>query len=144
MYVLNKHDMEVKQGNIVSKSFPHINNTNVEMVVDIVVDIDGKNATYVLPETASVAFNGDNVITPDISVVLTEIANTKRNSEQVIASVPHHNEIIRKANELAETLDPALREKRVTEDRISSLESSVGNIESKIDQLINTLNITRQ
>jgi hypothetical protein len=66
VYILDKQNVTYKQGKVTSVSFPHIDNTNPmamgKTVVDVAIEADGKTATYAIPDSMSIAYAGDLVL----------------------------------------------------------------------------------
>ena len=139
IFILNKQEVSLVQGRVVSVSFPRmdinqsINKT--EMVVDVSIEVDGKTATYVIPESLSVTYANNLIISPDKQGLLNEVEAMKNNAEQVIASVDRQKEILEKSNALLSELNPVYKDKREADKRFSQIEDSVKEVRESISDI---------
>ena len=139
IFILNKQDVSLVQGRVVSVSFPRmdinqsINKT--EMVVDVSIEVDGKTATYVIPESLSVTYANNLIISTDKQGLLNEVEAMKNNAEQVIASVDRQKEILEKSNALLSELNPIYKDKREADKRFSQIEDSVKEVRESISDI---------
>lgn len=139
IFILNKQEVSLVQGRVVSVSFPRmdinqsINKT--EMVVDVSIEVDGKTATYVIPESLSVTYANNLIISTDKQGLLNEVEAMKNNAEQVIASVDRQKEILEKSNALLSELNPIYKDKREADKRFSQIEDSVKEVRESISDI---------
>lgn len=139
IFILNKQEVSLVQGRVVSVSFPRmdinqsINKT--EMVVDVSIEVDGKTATYVIPESLSVTYANNLIISTDKQGLLNEVEAMKNNAEQVIASVDRQKEILEKSNALLSELSPIYKDKREADKRFSQIEDSVKEVRESISDI---------
>ena len=139
IFILNKQEVSLIQGRVVSVSFPRmdinqsINKT--EMVVDVSIEVDGKTATYVIPESLSVTYANNLIISTDKQGLLNEVEAMKNNAEQVIASVDRQKEILEKSNALLSELNPIYKDKREADKRFSQIEDSVKEVRESISDI---------
>lgn len=139
IFILNKQEVSLVQGRVVSVSFPRmdinqsINKT--EMVVDVSIEVDGKTATYVIPESLSVTYANNLIISTDKQGLLNEVEAMKNNAEQVIASVDRQKEILEKSNVLLSELNPIYKDKREADKRFSQIEDSVKEVRESISDI---------
>lgn len=139
IFILNKQEVSLIQGRVVSVSFPRmdinqsINKT--EMVVDVSIEVDGKTATYVIPESLSVTYANNLIISTDKQGLLNEVEAMKNNAEQVIASVDRQKEILEKSNALLSELNPIYKDKREADKRFSQIENSVKEVRESISDI---------
>lgn len=139
IFILNKQEVSLVQGRVVSVSFPRmdinqsINKT--EMVVDVSIEVDGKTATYVIPESLSVTYANNLIISTDKQGLLNEVEAMKNNAEQVIASVNRQKEILEKSNALLSELNPIYKDKREADKRFSQIEDSVKEVRESISDI---------
>ena len=132
VYVLNKQDLTISAGKVTAVSFPHFDmnpkSTKTEMVIDVTIDVNGKTATYTIPENLSVTFAGELVLATDKLSLANEIEALRNQAEQILASVDKQKQILAKSTELLSELNPIYKEKQETEKRF--------NVVGQVDLLI--------
>ncbi len=109
---------------------------------DIKVDINGKSVEFKqLPSSMGIAYydNGKTIISDDRESISSEIQNMIKNSKEVIDSIPYHEEVITKGEDLLKNLNPEFAKQKVQEEKIINLETKVDGIESKLDNITNLL-----
>ena len=133
VYILNKQDLSLTQGKAVQVPFPRMEinqkTGKTEMVVDITIEANGKTATYVIPESLSVTYAGNLILSTDKMSLASEIEAMKNTAEQVLASVDHQKEVLEKSSSLLAELNPIYREKQETEQRFGKIEKSISGME---------------
>ncbi len=131
VYILDKEKLTVKQGKVVNVSFPRIDNqpSGRQMVVDITLDMNGKNAVYTMPEDSAVVYANNLVLSTDQHCLAIEVEKMKADAEKILSTVEVQKEIIEVADDLLAQLNPSFKEKRETEQRFEK-------IESRLDKLI--------
>ena len=139
VYILQKPS-ELKIGTVTQVTVPlkYIPGQSV----DIKVDIDGQPSEFKqLPASMGIAFynNGKTVISDDKELISTEIQNMLKNSKEALNSIPYHKEVLEKGEELLKELNPEFAKQKAQEEKISNLETKVGGIESKLDDIANLL-----
>lgn len=141
VHVLDKNDMTVNVCKVQTVSFPHmdIQQPSQGMVVDVTLEMDGKTATYVMSETASVTYANSLVLATEPQALCATVEQMKQEAERVLASVEHQKEVLSKADELLASLNPALRERQQTEQRFRALENNVSSVDEKVDKLLRLL-----
>lgn len=135
--------MVLQQGRVTATS-PHVNNTyNTmaagQMMRDIAIEVDGKNATYTIPENLSVTFAGSIVLATSQQGLLSEIERMKSEAEQALAMMEHHKMVIERSSGLLAELNPHVREKLENERRFKSIESDMSGIKTMMQQLLDKL-----
>ena len=123
---------------------PHVNNTyNTmaagQMMRDIAIEVDGKNATYTIPENLSVTFAGSIVLATSQQGLSSEIERMKSEAEQALAMMEHHKMVIDRSSGLLAELNPHVREKMENERRFKSIESDMSGIKTMMQQLLDKL-----
>jgi hypothetical protein len=108
-------------------------------MVDVVVDEDGRNHIYAIPENAGVTFAGDAVLSCEPDGILREVRAVKSHSEGVVESVDTHKERIAKCEAIIADLDTAYKEKRAMDSRLSVVETCVKEVKDEIRNLIKEL-----
>ena len=143
IYILDKDKMVLQQGRVTATS-PHVNNTyNTmaagQMMRDIAIEVDGKNATYTIPENLSVTFAGSIVLATSQQGLSSEIERMKSEAEQALAMMEHHKMVIDRSSGLLAELNPHVREKLENERRFKSIESDMSGIKTMMQQLLDKL-----
>ena len=143
IYILDKDKMVLQQGRVTATS-PHVNNTyNTmaagQMMRDIAIEVDGKNATYTIPENLSVTFAGSIVLATSQQGLSSEIERMKSEAEQALAMMEHHKMVIDRSSGLLAELNPHVREKMENERRFKSIESDMSGIKTMMQQLLDKL-----
>lgn len=109
---------------------------------DIKVDIDGESAEFKqLPSNMGIAFydNGKTVISDDRELISSEIQNMMKTSRDVLNSIPYHKKVIASGEDLLKELNPEFAKQKAQEEKIINLETKVGGIENKLDDITNLL-----
>ena len=143
IYILDKDKMVLQQGRVTATS-PHVNNTyNTmaagQMMRDIAIEVEGKNATYTIPENLSVTFAGSIVLATSQQGLSSEIERMKSEAEQALAMMEHHKMVIERSSGLLAELNPHVREKMENERRFKSIESDMSGIKTMMQQLLDKL-----
>ena len=138
--MLDKDKLSLSDGKAITVGFPRYDLTAKSTVVDITVDVNGKTATYAIPENLSVTYAGNLVLSTDKEGLVREVEAMRTSAEQIIASVDHQKEVIEKASVLLSELNPQFKEKQETEKRFANIESSVHKIEELVTNFINNFN----
>lgn len=143
VYILDKNDVEIKEGKITSSTFPKMEynpqNGQQQMMVTFGIEIDGKNSTYAIPESVSTVIAGDLVISTDKAGLLHDIEIMSNNSKQFLNSVDElikrNKKIVEKTDSWKAELNPAFKERQETEKRFNSIENRFSNVEEKVDSM---------
>ena len=139
VYILNKQDLSLTQGKAVQVPFPRMEMNQktgkTEMVIDITIEANGKTATYVIPESLSVTYAGNLILSTDKMSLASEIEAMKNTAEQILASVDHQKEVLEKSSSLLAELNPVYKEKQETEKRFSAIEETVTGVKGSVDEL---------
>ena len=144
IYILDKQGVKFSHGKVTAVSFPRVNQTpmttfntaNMPMVVDVTVDVDGKVATYTIPENLSVTYAGNLVLSTEKEGLIKEVEAMKTAAEQVLNSVEHQKEIVEKSSELLTELNPIFKEKQDTEKRFNKIENDVSEMKTMLTSFI--------
>lgn len=134
VYILNKQDMTVTEGKVTGNTFPRMDTVNgkTQMVVDVNIEMNGKTATYTIPESISVTFAGNLVLATDQEGLAREVEVMKNNAEKRLASVDKDKMIVDKAKSLLAELNPIYKEKQQTEQRFGKIEGSITDLKDMI------------
>lgn len=140
LFILNKEQLSVTSAKVSSISLPRFDANVKQTVVDVGIEYDGKSGTYVLPETQSISSNGNIVISTDQEGLSREVEAMKNAAEQVIASVPHQEEIIKKASSLLSELNPSYRKEVEINERFNKIETSISEMNNTFREFMKSLN----
>lgn len=156
VFVLNQQDITLTKGKITNTSFPYVRDTrnpnnpmqgnyspvnplNNERVIDISIEMDGRSATYSIPESLSVAFANNLVISTDIEGIIKELQSMNASSSQFLSTVDQQKEvqqnIYKRTSELLSDIDPASKEKQEIDKRFNNLESSMRDMKNNIQDM---------
>ncbi len=139
IYILNKKDMTLSQGKVLSVSLPHMDQTNLtstQMIIDVRVECDGHQANYMIPEHAVNAYSGNLVLAGDSKDLTPEIEAIRNEAEQIIASYDHYKEVASKAKDLLAEVNPQMKKEQEYNKRLSQMEEKFESLLSKLDQVI--------
>lgn len=133
VYILDTQELTLIQGKATQVSFPRFEmnqkTCKTEMVVDVTIEADGKTATYTIPESHSVTYAGNLVLSTEKQALASEVEAQKVRAEQIIASAANAQNIIEKAPALLAELNPVYKEKQETEQRFGKIEKSISGME---------------
>lgn len=137
VYIFDKQNITFTTGKIMSVSFPHMDNSNPmvmgKSVVDIVIEAGGKSATYAIPDSMSVAYAGDLVISTDRDSIIREVEAVKNNSEQYLKGIERTKTVLDKSTSLLAELNPEIRAKQENEQRLSNMEQSIQELKKMFE-----------
>ena len=142
IFVLNKQNMTILQGKVINRGFPYTDRTNLtqqKMLIDFTIEVDGKTATYAIPEDLSVTYANSLVIAPEKANFTGELEATITSADQVIASVPKLEEDRDKAKQLLSEISPTYKGKQETDERLGKLESTMGELKGMVEKLVKSL-----
>lgn len=134
VYILDKQNVSYMQGKVTSISLPHMDNSNPmvvgKSVVDVTIDVEGKSATYAIPENLGIVYAGDIVLSTDRDGIMREVEAMKSSAEQAIKNVERHKMIVEKSSSLLVELNPIYKEKQENEKRLSKMENSIEELKT--------------
>lgn len=118
IYILNKQDISITDGKVISVGFPHMDLNNKptigqsQMVIDVTIESNGKTATYTIPENLSVTYAGDIVLSTDKQGLIAEVESMKNTAEKILESVPKQKEVVEKQHIYCLILIQYIRKRR--------------------------------
>lgn len=147
VFLLRKGD-EIKalQGKAIKVSDPYFQHSPIgqmpsmstaQRVVDVTLEADGVTNTYSIPETLSVTYANNIVLSTDREGILRDVEAMKGQSEEVVRSVERHRSIIEDCEKILEEWNPAFAEKKEQDKRISVIESDVKGMKKMLTDFIN-------
>ena len=145
VYILDRENLEVKVGKVTENTLPHLEpmsmpssigmSSSPQMVVDLSIEVDGKSATYTIPDSLSITYTKNIAISTDREGLIPEVEAMKNKAEEILNSVEKQKEIVKKSTALLSELNPTFKKERETEERFSQIEGSVNDIKSTIGNL---------
>lgn len=149
IFILNRNDITATQGKIIDVSRPHFDNrnpSNTTMVIDVTVDIDGKQTSFVMPESASIAYTDNLVLSCDRSDILHEVEAICARNEEELKQTEIRQQTVNKCKSIIEDWNPAFKQQRETDERMTKIEGFVEdlrksqrNTDSKMDKILQLL-----
>ena len=146
-YILEKGDSpKLRMGYVQSVSTPQpkYNGTyqpfNMESTVDITVKVGDEQQEFKqVPSTLSIANFGSVVISETKEAMNQEVDSMLKSSKQIIESIPYHEKTIIACEEMLKELNPQFAKQKDQEEKINNLETKVGGIENKLDDICTML-----
>lgn len=145
IYLFDKPNVSYLMGKIVNRGFPYTPQdapiTSTYKVVDVTIDVEGKQATYTIPENSTITYarNGDLVLSLDQSLVINEVENLIKLLDQYIENLPKYKENREKAVNLRKEIDPVFKREQAYEKRFSDIESQNKRIEGALEKILKKL-----
>lgn len=149
IFILNRNELTATQGKIVDVSRPHFDNRNpssTTMVIDVAVDIDGKQTSFIMPESASIAYTDNLVLSCDRSDILHEVEAICASNEEELKQTDVRQQTVNKCKSIIAEWNPAFKQQRETEERMTKIEGFVEdlrksqkNTDSKMDKILQLL-----
>lgn len=148
LYILHKDTTPyIEIGQVVSVSQPvsryQANNFMApqELVVDIVVNVNGNNITLQkLPANLDVAdqgsINGSLFISTSKEAMNNEVVSLKQKSLEIINSVDYHKKIIQDCEGLLQRLNPEFAEQKQQKQEINNLKAQVSEMMNGMKELM--------
>ena len=112
-----------------------------DMVVDIVVNINGQNSTYQrLPANQDIADFGNNnsiVVAANRDAMNAEVASLRQKSLDIINSKDYHSELVTYYDGILQDLNPEYAEKQRQQNEIDALKNQMMSMSKDMSELIN-------
>lgn len=146
-YILEKGEkptLKIGQVQSVSNPLPKygVPSMPTQIGMDTTVDVKVKVGEEVLdfrqlPSNLSIANFGGNgmVVSESREAMNGEIESMLRSSREIVESVDYHRGIITSCEDILRSLNPQLAKEKEQEDKIVSIESKIGGMESSISEL---------
>ena len=147
LYILDKRKQELQIAQVVSVSNPMPRYQaatqpnmlgGIEQVVDVsVMTTSGQTDYKQLPAMLSVAnFQNDGVVLTDNREAMTnEIESMCRASQSVLASVPYHQSVVSKRDDMLMQLNPELAKSKQQEAEIANLNAKIASMEGMMSRM---------
>lgn len=137
VFLFDKNKLEVKTCKV-KEAQPHVATPHLGIMapggstVDLTLEVDGADTSYVIPDNLSVTFAPGIVLSTDRQGLIPEVEKLRNESQQVIDSLPHHKQVIERTPDILAQLNPQFREQQQTEQRFEKLESMMQQIIDRI------------
>lgn len=140
VYILDRGKMEAVTGKVVGVSGPRYMQMQgiqqTQIVVDITIETDGVSQQYAIPESLSVTYSGDLVLSTDREGILREVEALKGKSVDIVNSIDKHKATIESCDRILQEWNPAFAERKKQEERITGLESKVDKISDMLSSFL--------
>lgn len=144
IYILHKDQTPtLETGKVIGMSLPVPKYGNTSMytdyVLDITVDIDGKQSNFQkLPANGEIADFGNNiVITTNRDAMNSEVMSLKQKSLDIINSVDQHQMIIQGCDKILQSLNPEIAEKQKQEEENKALREEINSLKEMFSEFMN-------
>ena len=114
----------------------------MESTVDITVKVGDEQQEFKqVPSTLSIAnFGHSNIVISETKEAMSqEVDSMLKSSKQIIESIPYHEKTIIACEEMLKELNPQFAKQKDQEEKINNLETKVGGIENKLDDICTML-----
>ena len=150
IYLLDRNDISVSQGKILDVSRPHFdanNPTGTQMVVDVLIELNGKQMpSFVIPENSGIAYTDKVILATDRDSIMREVEAILSRNQEELDMVPRRQETVEKCKAVIEEWNPEVKERRQANERMSNLESAVKGLkdyiktnDQKMDKILSLL-----
>lgn len=155
IYILHKDTtpyIEIGQVVSVSQPIPRYQANNFmapqELVVDIVVSVNGNNITLQkLPANLDVAdqgtVNGSLFISTSRESMNIEITSLRQKSQDIINSIEYHKKVIQDCEVLLQRLNPEFAEQKQQKQEIDNLKTQMSEMMNSMKDLMAQLKTTK-
>jgi len=152
VHILDKNEMHYIQGKVINKGNPRPNTqvpapnqTNLfqlpqlQTVVDVTIEADGKTSTYVADSNASAVMAGNILIALDKQDIIRELKAINAECDEYLANVGKKKEAKDKCTKLIGELDTDFKEKQAMETEIQNLKNAQKEQGDKLDKILKLL-----
>ena len=148
IFILNRNEITACQGKIIDVSRPHFDSRNpssTSMVIDVTVEIDGKQTSFVMPESSSVAYTDNLVLSCDRNDIMHEVEAICSRNEEELKQTDVRRQTVQKCKTILEEWNPAIKQQRESEERMTKMEKAMGQLRSdvndKFDRIMQKLSL---
>lgn len=137
VYVFDRKDITCKSYPVASVSQPRFENKigmQPQMVVDLTLNVDSVNKTFVVSDTSSRAYADNLVILTDKQSAIAEVKALKQSADNFINSVDTHKQTSDKCEALLSELDTEFQNQKQTEERLSGMEAQIKELSRLITE----------
>lgn len=142
VYVLDKCETTIAEKIVIDVSTPHIDSYNLssnKMVVDVTVENGERPLAYTVTDSSEIAYFNDKVIATDKAFFVNDVEAMKSQSTKHIEDVDYHKQRIEKCDSILMEINPQMKERRETDERLNRLETSVSDMKEILTTINNKL-----
>ena len=135
LFILDRSDMTTKTLKVSNVSIPHVDpkiGGPASLVVDVTTD---EGTSFVMVADTETAYTNGKVITTDMQHILHEVGAMKATAEQALREVEQHKQTVCKCDQVLAELDPAAKDKQLTEARFTKLEQGMDAIMGMLQKM---------
>ena len=143
IYILRKDSIPTLElGKVTSVSLPvpkYGNNSMYnDLILDITVDVDGKNFNFQkIPANSEIADFGNNVVlSTSKDAMNSELVSMKQRSLDIINSVDYHQSVIQGCDEILQMLNPEIAEKQKQEQENRQLREEINSLKQMFQEFL--------
>lgn len=151
IYILRKNGCPVLETGTISSVTPPMPKYTVppvfgqaqEMVVDLVVKVNGQERTFAkIPAMSDITemVGMGEIISDSRDAMNAEVVNLKNRSTEAINSIDYHKEVIEGCNKILEVLNPEYAERQAQQNDINSLKEQMQELMKMNKALLSRLN----
>lgn len=140
----NPYTMSQKQqGNKLQMMPTYVQPQGQELFMDIVAKSAEEEFTLEeLPSNQSYCFKNNIFVCDNVEAINSEIDSCERSSKMVLDSVPYHEKAVKSYQEMKLRINPQFAKEKEQEEKIGALEERMGNIDNKLNKMIDLLSDT--
>ena len=132
VFLLDRNEITAIQGKIIDVSRPHFDNQNptaTQMVVDVTIEVDGKQLPpFVMSENAPIAYTDKLILSTDRDSILREVEALLARNEEELSMVDVRKQTVAKCKQIIEDWNPAVKQQRETDERMTKIEGYVDEL----------------
>lgn len=111
---------------------------SAERVIDLTIECQGQQKTYVVPELGNLYTTPYITIACDDQAVMGEVRAIMKRSQEVVESVDTHKAIVTKCEEMLKNMSPTYDGGQ--SERLDKLESTLADVNATLAKLLRTYN----
>lgn len=142
IYILDRTDATITEEKVIDVSQPHYDAYNTsanKMVVDVTVETGAKPMIYTIPSGSEIAYVANKALATEKILLGKDLETLRAQSKQHIDDTNFHEKRIEKIDHQLAELDPSVKEKKIFETRLSTLEDSMSDVKSLLTDINNKL-----
>lgn len=141
LYILEKGSTPVLKIGTCTKTQNNFSTYLTNNTIDISVKVEDETIEFKqLPSALGIAtYNGNTIISDSRDLMSQEVENMIRSSKQILESIPIHEATVKEGEKILKTLSPQFAQQKEQEEKINNLETKVGSMESKLDNIATML-----
>ena len=146
IYLLHRKDNIIAlMGKVTAVSAPRFPQTKdmtqaMQLIVDVTIDENGTTKTYTTPDGLSLAYSGDGtMIATTREDIIREVENIKTQCEEELAKTGLRRRQAEQCEHIITEWNPAMREKKASEERFAKLETAMADLKGMITSLVKEL-----